>query len=156
AHHLFGFGSDQIDIVVHPQSIVHGIVEYRDGSMIAQLGPPDMRVPIANCLAWPERMPGAARLDFKQMATLTFEPPDPVRFPALALAREALTTQKGAPTVLNAANEIAVHEFIGKRLGFAGIAALVEATLQNAEKRGIMREPVDVDDAIAVDHNARS
>src|SRR6266853_2395262 len=109
AHHLFGFGSGQIDIVVHPQSIVHGIVEYRDGSMIAQLGPPDMRVPLANCLAWPERMPGAARLDFKQMATLTFEPPDPVRFPALALAREALVAQNGAPTVLNAANEIAVH-----------------------------------------------
>jgi 1-deoxy-D-xylulose-5-phosphate reductoisomerase len=156
AHHLFGFESDQIDIVVHPQSIVHGIVEYRDGSMIAQLGPPDMRVPIANCLAWPERMPGAARLDFNQMATLTFEPPDPVRFPALALAREALVAQNGAPTVLNAANEIAVHEFIGGRLGFAGIAALVEATIEKAQGRGIMREPVDVDDAIAVDHNSRS
>jgi 1-deoxy-D-xylulose-5-phosphate reductoisomerase len=156
AHHLFGFDSDQIDIVVHPQSIVHGIVEYRDGSMIAQLGPPDMRVPIANCLAWPERMQGAARLEFKQMATLTFEPPDPLRFPALALAREALVAQNGAPTVLNAANEIAVHEFIGGRLGFAGIAALVEATIESAHGRGIMREPVDVDDAIAVDHNSRS
>jgi 1-deoxy-D-xylulose-5-phosphate reductoisomerase len=156
AHHLFGFCSGQIDIVVHPQSIVHGIVEYRDGSMIAQLGPPDMRVPIANCLAWPERMAGAARLDFKQMAMLTFEPPDPVRFPALVLAREALVAQNGAPTVLNAANEIAVHAFIGGRLGFAGIAALVEATIENAQGRGIMREPVDVDDAIAVDHNSRS
>jgi len=156
AHHLFGFGSGQIDIVVHPQSIVHGIVEYRDGSMVAQLGPPDMRVPIANCLAWPERMPGAARLDFKQMATLTFEPPDPVRFPALVLARDALVTQNGAPTVLNAANEIAVQAFIGGRLGFAGIAALVEATIDNAHGRGIMREPVDVDDAIAVDHSSRS
>jgi 1-deoxy-D-xylulose-5-phosphate reductoisomerase len=156
AHHLFGFGSGQIDIVVHPQSIVHGIVEYRDGSMIAQLGPPDMRVPIANCLAWPERMAGAARLDFKQMAMLTFEPPDPVRFPALVLAREALVAQNGAPTVLNAANEIAVHAFIGGRLGFAGIAALVEATIENAQGRGIMREPVDVDDAIAVDHSSRS
>ncbi|HKD25076.1 MAG TPA: 1-deoxy-D-xylulose-5-phosphate reductoisomerase [Xanthobacteraceae bacterium] len=156
AHHLFGFGSGQIDIVVHPQSIVHGIVEYRDGSMIAQLGPPDMRVPIANCLAWPERMPGAARLAFRQMATLTFEPPDPVRFPALALAREALVAQNGAPTVLNAANEVAVHAFIGGRLGFAGIAALVEATIENAQGRGIMREPVDVDDAIAVDHSSRA
>src|SRR5579871_659867 len=156
AHHLFGFDSSQIDIVVHPQSIVHGIVEYRDGSMIAQLGPPDMRVPIANCLAWPERMPGAARLDFKQMANLTFEPPDPVRFPALVLAREALVAQNGAPTVLNAANEVAVHAFIGGELGFAGIAALVEATMENAGKRGIMREPVDVDDAIAVDHSARA
>jgi 1-deoxy-D-xylulose-5-phosphate reductoisomerase len=156
AHHLFGFGSGQIDVVVHAQSIVHGIVEYRDGSMIAQLGPPDMRVPIANCLAWPERMPGAARLDFKQMATLTFEPPDLVRFPALVLARQALVAQKGAPTVLNAANEVAVHAFIGSELGFAGIAALVEATMENADKRGIMREPVDVDDAIAVDHSARA
>ena len=156
AHHLFGFGSDQIDIVVHPQSIVHGIVEYRDGSLIAQLGPPDMRVPIANCLAWPERMAGAARLDFAQMATLTFEAPDPVRFPALALARQALQAGNGAPTVLNAANEIAVHEFIGGRLGFAGIAALVEATIDAAGGEGIMREPTSVDDAICVDHISRS
>ncbi len=156
AHHLFGFDSSQIDIVVHPQSIVHGIVEYRDGSMIAQLGPPDMRVPIANCLAWPERMPGAARLDFTQMTMLTFEPPDPVRFPALVLAREALVAQNGAPTVLNAANEVAVHAFIAGHLGFAGIAALVEATLEQAQGRGIMREPADVDDAIAVDHSSRS
>ncbi len=156
AHHLFGFGSDQIDIVVHPQSIVHGIVEYRDGSMIAQLGPPDMRVPIANCLAWPERMAGAARLDFTQMATLTFEAPDPVRFPALALARQALQAGNGVPTVLNAANEIAVHEFIGGRLGFAGIAALVGATIGAAQGRGIMREPTSVDDAFAIDHISRS
>jgi 1-deoxy-D-xylulose-5-phosphate reductoisomerase len=156
AHHLFGFGSSQIDVVVHAQSIVHGMVEYRDGSMIAQLGPPDMRVPIANCLAWPERMPGAAHLDFRQMATLTFEPPDLVRFPALVLARQALVAQNGAPTVLNAANEVAVHAFISSELGFAGIAALVEATMENAEKRGFMREPVDVDDAIAVDHSARA
>jgi len=156
AHHLFGFGSDQIDIVVHPQSIVHGIVEYRDGSMIAQLGPPDMRVPIANCLAWPERMAGAARLDLAQMAALTFEAPDPIRFPALALARQALQAGNGVPTVLNAANEIAVYEFIGGRLGFAGIAALVDATIDAAEGRGIMREPTSVDDAFAIDHISRS
>jgi 1-deoxy-D-xylulose-5-phosphate reductoisomerase len=156
AYHLFGFPSEQIDIVVHPQSIVHGIVEYRDGSLIAQLGPPDMRVPIANCLAWPERMTGAARLDLTRMSALTFEPPDPVRFPALALAREALLAGRGAPTVLNAANEIAVLEFIAGRLGFAGIAALVEATIETAQARGLMREPVNVDDAIAVDHNSRS
>src|SRR5580704_3648417 len=136
AHHLFGFASDQIDIVVHPQSIVHGIVEYRDGSMIAQLGPPDMRVPIANCLAWPERMAGAARLDLAQMATLTFEPPDPKRFPALSLARAALAAGNGAPTVLNAANEIAVQAFIDGGLGFAGIAALVEVTMERAVGRG--------------------
>jgi 1-deoxy-D-xylulose-5-phosphate reductoisomerase len=155
AHYLFGFPSDQIDIIVHPQSVVHGIVEYRDGSLIAQLGPPDMRVPIANCLAWPARMTGAARLDFAHMSNLTFEPPDPVRFPALALARQALQSGNGVPTVLNAANEIAVHEFIGGRLGFAGIAALVEATIDAAGGKGIMREPASVDDAISVDHNSR-
>jgi 1-deoxy-D-xylulose-5-phosphate reductoisomerase len=155
AHHLFNFGSEQIDIIVHPQSVVHGIVEYRDGSLIAQLGPPDMRVPIANCLAWPARMTGAARLDFAHMSNLTFEPPDPVRFPALALARQALQSGNGVPTVLNAANEIAVHEFIGGRLGFAGIAALVEATIDAAGGKGIVREPASVDDAISVDHNSR-
>ena len=155
AHYLFSFASDQIDIIVHPQSIVHGIVEYCDGSMIAQVGPHDMRVPIANCLAWPERMPAAARLDFRQMATLTFEAPDPVRFPAIRLAREALLAQNGAPTVLNAANEVAVHAFIGGQLGFAGISALVEMTLASAEGRGIMRAPTSVDDAIAIDQSTR-
>jgi 1-deoxy-D-xylulose-5-phosphate reductoisomerase len=155
AHYLFGFPAGQIDIVVHPQSIVHGIVEYCDGSMIAQVGPHDMRVPIANCLAWPERMPAAARLDFKQMATLTFEAPDPVRFPAIALAREALVSQNGAPTVLNAANEVAVHAFIDGQLGFAGIPALVEMCLENAQGRGIMHEPAGVDDAIAIDSSTR-
>jgi 1-deoxy-D-xylulose-5-phosphate reductoisomerase len=156
AHHLFGFASEQIDIVVHAQSIVHGMVEYRDGSLIAQLGPPDMRVPIANCLAWPERMPGRARLDLGQLSTLTFEPPDPERFPALRLARQALLAGGGTPTVLNAANEIAVHEFIEGRLGFAGIAALVDATLEAAQARGIAQEPDDVDTAVAIDYDSRS
>ena len=155
AHYLFSFASDQIDIIVHPQSIVHGIVEYCDGSMIAQVGPHDMRVPIANCLAWPERMPAAARLDFRQMATLTFEAPDPVRFPAIRLAREALVAQNGAPTVLNAANEVAVHAFIGGQLGFGGIPALVEMSLESAKGRGIMRAPTSVDDAIAIDQSTR-
>jgi 1-deoxy-D-xylulose-5-phosphate reductoisomerase len=156
AHHLFGFAAEQIDIIVHPQSIVHGVVEYCDGSLIAQLGPPDMRVPIANCLAWPKRMNGAARLDLAQLSSLTFEPPDPVRFPALSLARQALLAGAGAPTVLNAANEIAVHEFLAGRLGFAGIASLVEATMAAAHGRGIMREPEAVDEAIAIDHDSRS
>jgi 1-deoxy-D-xylulose-5-phosphate reductoisomerase len=156
AHHLFGFTSEEIDIVVHPQSIVHGMVEYRDGSLIAQLGPTDMRVPIANCLAWPQRMAGAARLDFAHLSTLTFEPPDTIRFPALSLARQALLAGAGVPTVLNAANEIAVAEFISGRLGFAGIAALVEATMAAAPGRGIMREPSDIDEAVAVDHESRS
>jgi 1-deoxy-D-xylulose-5-phosphate reductoisomerase len=101
-------------------------------------------------------MAGAARLDLEQMATLTFEPPDPIRFPALSLARAALAAGKGAPTVLNAANEVAVQDFIDGRLGFAGIAALVEATMESAVVRGILREPADVEDAIGVDNEARN
>src|SRR3954468_15226591 len=107
AHHLFGLAPDEIDILVHPQSIVHGLVEFRDGSLIAQLGSPDMRIPIAHCLAWPERIDGPApRLDLPQGAPLPFEDPDLVRFPALGLARRALEAGGGAPTVLNAANEV--------------------------------------------------
>src|SRR5580658_1107989 len=107
AHHLFALGPDALDVVVPPQSVIHGLVEYRDGSVVAQLGSPDMRIPIAHCLAWPVRMrTPAARLDLARLATLTFEDPDPVRFPALALARRALATGGAAPTILNAANEI--------------------------------------------------
>ena len=114
AHHLFALPPDQLDVVVHPQSIIHGLVEFRDGSVIAQLGSPDMRIPISHCLAWPVRMETpAARLDLAQISTLTFEEPDMVRFPALATARRALAAGGAAPTVLNAANEIAVREFLG-------------------------------------------
>jgi 1-deoxy-D-xylulose-5-phosphate reductoisomerase len=156
AHHLFALGPDALDVVVHPQSVVHGMVEFRDGSVVAQLGSPDMRIPIAHCLAWPVRMgTPAARLDLARLATLTFEEPDPIRFPALALARRALTAGGAAPTVLNAANEVAVREFVGRRLGFSGISALVEATLDAAERRGAMAEPQSVEDAVAIDHNAR-
>ena len=156
AHHLFDMPAAQIDVFVHPQSIVHGMVEYRDGSMVAQLGPTDMRVPIAHCLAWPDRIDAATRLDFARLQNLTFEAPDPVRFPALRLARLALEAGGGAPTVLNAANEIAVAEFLERRIGFAGIPALVEATIEAASARGLLAEPVDVDGALAIDHNARS
>jgi 1-deoxy-D-xylulose-5-phosphate reductoisomerase len=156
AHHLFALELEALDVVVHPQSVVHGLVEYRDGSVVAQLGSPDMRIPIAHTLAWPVRMrTPAARLDLARIASLTFEEPDPVRFPALALARRALAAGGGAPTVLNAANEIAVREFIERRLGFAGIPALVEATLDAAERGGAMAEPQSVEDALAIDHNAR-
>jgi 1-deoxy-D-xylulose-5-phosphate reductoisomerase len=157
AHHLFALPSEEIDVVVHPQSVVHGLVEFRDGSLIAQLGSPDMRIPIAHCLAWPVRIDGpAARLDLARVATLNFEPPDPVRFPALALARRALEAGRGATTVLNAANEVAVAAFIDRRLGFAGIAALVGATLEAADRQGVMQEPQTVDQALSVDHVARS
>jgi 1-deoxy-D-xylulose-5-phosphate reductoisomerase len=156
AHHLFALGPEALDVVVHPQSVIHGLVEFRDGSVVAQLGSPDMRIPIAHCLAWPVRMgTPAARLDLARIATLTFEEPDLTRFPALALARRALAAGKGAPTVLNAANEIAVREFIDRKLGFAGIPALVEATLEAAEREGAMAEPQSVEDAVAIDDNAR-
>jgi 1-deoxy-D-xylulose-5-phosphate reductoisomerase len=157
AHHLFALGRDEIDVLVHPQSVVHGLVEFRDGSVVAQLGSPDMRIPIAHCLAWPRRIDGpAVRLDLAKLGELTFEAPDPVRFPALALAMRALETGGAAPTVLNAANEVAVAEFIGGRLGFAAIAALVERTLDKAAGRGLFTEPTGIDAAIAIDHDSRS
>jgi 1-deoxy-D-xylulose-5-phosphate reductoisomerase len=156
AHHLYSLPSDQIDVLVHPQSIVHSLVEFCDGSMIAQLGSPDMRIPIAYCLAWPGRITGPApRLDLARAATLSFEEPDLARFPALALARRALEAGGAAPTVLNAANEVAVAEFLARRLNFAGISALVEATLEAAMSRNWTSEPKSVEDALSIDHNAR-
>jgi 1-deoxy-D-xylulose-5-phosphate reductoisomerase len=157
AHHLFQMPPQDIAVFVHPQSIVHGIVEFRDGSMIAQLGPPDMRIPIAHCLAWPERIDEPARrLRLDEMASLTFEAPDLARFPALRIARSALEEGGAAPTVLNAANEVAVGEFLAGRLGFASIPSLVEATLDAAAQKGMMREPASVEEALAIDRAARS
>ena len=154
AHHLFALPAEQIDVLVHPQSVVHGLVEFRDGSVVAQLGAPDMRIPISHCLAWPDRMTGSApRLNLAQIGSLTFEEPDTERFPALQLAREALKTGGCAPTVLNAANEVAVEEFIAGRLGFAGIPRLVAAVL-DAGHGTLTREPDTIDAAIAVDHVA--
>jgi 1-deoxy-D-xylulose-5-phosphate reductoisomerase len=156
AHHLFSLPSEQIDILVHPQSIVHSLVEFCDGSLIAQLGSPDMRIPIAYCLAWPGRINGPApRLDLARAATLNFEEPDVARFPALALARRALEAGGSAPTVLNAANEVAVAEFLARRLNFAGISALVEAALEGALSRNWTKEPDSVEEALFVDHNTR-
>ncbi|MGH6789136.1 MAG: 1-deoxy-D-xylulose-5-phosphate reductoisomerase [Pseudolabrys sp.] len=156
AHHLFGLPPDEIDVLVHPQSVVHGMVEYRDGSVVAQLGTPDMRIPIAYCLAWPKRMTGAApRLDLAAVGQLTFEAPDMQRFPALALARQALATGGAAPTVLNAADEVAVGEFIAGRIGFSAIPTLVAATLDAAAKNNLLSEPTVIEEAIAVDHVAR-
>jgi 1-deoxy-D-xylulose-5-phosphate reductoisomerase len=157
AHHLFSLGPDEIDVLVHPQSVVHGLVEFRDGSVVAQLGAPDMRIPIAHCLAWPERISGPApRLDLAAVGTLGFEQPDLDRFPALALARQALKTGLSAPTILNAANEIAVEAFLRGQLSFPGIAALVEATLEAAGRQTGLREPDSIDEALAIDQNARS
>lgn len=157
AHHLFALRSDEIDVLVHPQSVVHGLVEFRDGSVVAQLGSPDMRIPIAHCLAWPRRIDGpAARLNLAALRELTFEEPDLDRFPALALARRALETGGAATTVLNAADEVAVGEFIAGRIGFAGITALVEATLDMAARRDLLAEPAGIEATMAVDHIARS
>ena len=156
AHHLFALEPARLDVLVHPQSIIHGLVEFLDGSVVAQLGSPDMRTPIAHCLAWPERIDGPSpRLDLAKVASLTFEEADMTRFPALAVARRALAHGGGAPTVLNAANEIAVQAFLDRRMSFPGIAALAAATLEAAERRGALKEPQNVEDALGVDHMAR-
>jgi 1-deoxy-D-xylulose-5-phosphate reductoisomerase len=157
AMHLFALRPDELDVLVHPQSVVHGMVEFRDGSLVAQLGSPDMRIPIAHCLAWPQRIDGpAARLDLAKVRELTFEEADLVRFPALALARQAMETGGAAPTVLNAANEIAVAEFLAGRIPFQAIPALVEKTLGAAAARGLLAEPDGLEAALGVDHIARS
>jgi 1-deoxy-D-xylulose-5-phosphate reductoisomerase len=130
AAHIFPVGHEQIEILVHPQSVVHSMVEYVDGSVLAQLGTPDMRTPIATTLAWPDRTPSpSARLDFAEVAKLTFEAPDIKRFPALRLAREAIESGGIMPAVLNAANEIAVASFLEGRIKFLDIAAITEQVL---------------------------
>jgi len=127
AHLLFGIPEEQIEIVVHPQSVIHSMVAYRDGSVLAQLGSTDMRVPIAHALGWPSRIEGpAARLDFSTLSALTFEQPDSGRFPSLRLARQALATNGFAPIVMNAANEAVVAAFLERRIGFLDIARIVE------------------------------
>jgi 1-deoxy-D-xylulose-5-phosphate reductoisomerase len=130
AARLFPIAPERIEVLVHPQSAVHGLVQYRDGSILAQLGTPDMRTPIAHALAWPDRIAvDIPRLDLAALGRLEFFAPDPERFPALRLAREALQAGGGAPTILNAANEVAVGLFLDRRLGFLDIAAVVEETL---------------------------
>ena len=130
AARLFAMDETEIGVLVHPQSVVHGIVHYRDGSMLAQLGAPDMRIPIAHALAYPGRVRTACqRLDLAALGRLEFFAPDPVRFPALRIARDALRAGGGAPTILSAANEVAVEAFLARRLGFCDIAALVESVL---------------------------
>ena len=152
AFHLFPVGADALDVVVHPQSVVHSLVEYVDGSVLAQLGAPDMRVPIAYTLAWPERMETPCeRLDLVSIGALEFEPPDLVRFPALALARQALAQNGAKPAILNAANEIAVAAFLEKRLGFIDIAALVSEVLAAYDPPA----PASIDEVLEIDREAR-
>jgi len=153
AAYLFLVAPRDIEILVHPQSVVHSMVAYRDGSVLAQMGPPDMRVPIAHALAWPARMPSPVeRLDLARIGTLTFEAPDVERFPAIALARSALEAGNGATAVLNAANEVAVARFLDGTVGFLDIAALVERTLEQ-----VVAGPVSsLDDFRELDAHARA
>ena len=152
AHHLFRMPEEKIDILVHPQSVIHSMVAYNDGSVLAQLGTPDMRTPIAYALGWPKRIEApSARLDFAKVAQLTFEAPDPVRFPALRIAREVLKIGGTAPAILNAANEVAVAAFLGGRIGFMDIAALSESVLEVLPKGDLG----SIDDVIAADAEAR-
>lgn len=152
AHHLFPVGLDRIGIVVHPQSVIHSMVEYRDGSTLAQLGPSDMRVPIASCLAHPQRMDTPMEpLDLVAIGSLTFEAPDEVRFPATRLAREAAQMGGAAPAVLNAANEAAVAAFLSGKIAFTRIALTVERTLA----RDLPPAPASLDEVLAIDREAR-
>ena len=152
AHYLFGLPSDQIDVVIHPQSVIHSLVEFVDGSVLAQLGSPDMRIPIAFTLAWPERMPTPAqRLDLAAIARLDFEVPDLVRFPALRLAREALEAGGAAPIVLNAANEMAVAAFLDGAVRFPDIAALVQEALNSADYDA----PRSIGEVLEIDRETR-
>ncbi|MFT3731481.1 MAG: 1-deoxy-D-xylulose-5-phosphate reductoisomerase [Hyphomicrobium sp.] len=156
AFHLFPVSVDKLDCIVHPQSIVHCLVSYVDGSVLAQLAPPDMRTPIAVALAWPDRMTAPTeKLDLARLATLTFEPPDEDRFPALRVAKAALRRSDTAPAVLNAANEIAVRAFLDRKIKMFDIAALVEETLNAAERQGAICPAQSLEDILAVDELAR-
>jgi 1-deoxy-D-xylulose-5-phosphate reductoisomerase len=157
ASYLFALTPDEIDVLVHPQSIIHGMVEFSDRSVMAQLGSPDMRTPIAHCLGWPDRINGpAAKLDLAKIGQLTFEAPDFARFPGLRLAYDSLRTGKGATTVYNAANEVAVAAFIAGKIRFGAIARLVEATLEDWIRGGNQAPMTSADDAITVDHVSRN
>jgi 1-deoxy-D-xylulose-5-phosphate reductoisomerase len=156
AYHLFPVEADQLDVVVHPQSIIHALVAYRDGSMLAQLASPDMRTPIALSLAWPARMMAPTkRIDLVELGQLSFERPDESRFAALKLAREALRRGGMAPAVLNAANEIAVEAFLDGRMGFLQIAQLVSNTLDQAEGRGLFEPVSNLNSVLQIDAAAR-
>jgi 1-deoxy-D-xylulose-5-phosphate reductoisomerase len=152
ACHLYAMPEDRVDVLIHPQSVVHSLVEYVDGSVLAQMGSPDMRIPIAHTLAWPDRMETpAARLDLATIASLTFERPDPERFPALRMAREAIRAGGAVPAVMNAANEVAVAAFLEGRTGFLDIERVVAGTM---ERIGALRS-TDLDGIMAADAEAR-
>jgi len=152
AHYLFGVPSKQLDVVIHPQSVIHSMVEFVDGSVLAQLASPDMRIPIAYALAWPERMnTPAQRLDLATIGRLDFEAPDVRRFPALRIAREALEAGGAAPVVLNAANEVAVADFLAGRTGFTDICHIVQEALNDAHYHA----PRSIGDVLEIDRKTR-
>lgn len=152
AHYLFGLPSERIEVLIHPQSVIHSLVEYVDGSVLAQLGSPDMRIPIAYALAWPDRMPTPAqRLNLADIARLDFGEPDLERFPALRLAREALEAGGSAPAVLNAANEVAVATFLDGRIQFTDISRLVESALEANHRP----RPQSIEDVFEIDREVR-
>jgi len=156
AHYLFDLPPGQPEVVIHPQSVVHGLVAFRDGSMLAQMSAPDMRVPIAHCLAWPGRRPVASRrLDLLELGRLTFEPPDLDRFPTLRLARQALDTGGWATNILNAANEIAVKAFLDGAIGFLEIAAIVEESITRAAALNMPSAPDSIEEAMLLDREGR-
>jgi 1-deoxy-D-xylulose-5-phosphate reductoisomerase len=159
AAYLFDMPSNRIDVLIHPQSIVHSLVEYADGSTLAQLGAPDMRTPIACAWSWPDRLEWPApKLDLARIGQLTFEAPDEIRFPALAMARSALDAGGGAPAAMNAANEVGVAAFLDRRIGFLDIAALVADTLEELDGAGDLAAADTADPlewAMAIDAEAR-
>ena len=157
AYHLFDVDAEKIEAIVHPQSIVHCLVSYNDGSVLAQLSSPDMRTPISLALTWPERAKTPTkRLDLAALGNLTFEQPDEIKFPALGLAREALSIGASAPTVLNAANEVAVDAVLTRRIGFPDIAKVVEIALENADRTGLVKSLQSVADALEIDALSRA
>ena len=156
AHHLFGAPSETLDVLVHPQSVVHGLVTFHDGGVMAGMGLPDMRLPIGYCLSWPEAGPlGGQRLDLAALGSLTFERPDRARFPALRLAREALDAGAWATNILNAANEVAVAAFLAGQIGFLEIAELVEQTIERFSAQTVQPVLDSVEDALALDREGR-
>jgi 1-deoxy-D-xylulose-5-phosphate reductoisomerase len=156
ALHIFAIPAEKLDVLVHPQSIVHGMVSFADGAVTAGMANPDMKAPIAHCLAWPERVATSVRrLDLGAIGTLTFEKPDLDRFPALRVAMAALRAGGAMPTILNAANEIMVAAFLNKKIGFNDIAREVEAVCEDFARRNAVGAPADVEEALAVDHIVR-
>jgi 1-deoxy-D-xylulose-5-phosphate reductoisomerase len=156
AQHLFGVTPDQLDVLVHPQSVIHALVSYKDGSVLAQMASPDMRTPIALSLAWPKRMAAPTKpLDLAEIGSLTFERPDENKFPALRIAKSAMRMGQGATTALNAANEVAVDAFLAKRLKFPHIAQIVEQTIESLLRGGNLEEPHTLEATLALDQEAR-